>query len=274
MSHSTVLDISPLPKLEPPRSRRGRETRTKQLLHQLRTCDAADESRRDELLERIVEVNMPVARLLARHYAGRGIAAEDLEQIGYLALVAATRRFDPGRANDFLSYVVPTIKGELRRAFRDLGWMVRPPRRLQELQAKIWAAEAELTQRLGLSPTPAELATEVEASTADVIEALSIDGCFSPTSLDADTGDEGDGAVIDRHGGPDTGYAHAEIRMMVEPLLARLSRRDHRIIELRFFHGWNQQRIGEEIGVTQTQVSRLISRIMADLRVALADDAA
>jgi len=217
---------------------------------------------------------MPVARHLARHYAGRGISASDLEQVAYLGLVAAARRYDPDRGDDFLAFAVPTVKGELRKAFRDGGWMVRPPRRLQELQAGVWSAEAELEQSLGRSPTPDEVAEHIGVPADDVIEVLSIDGCFAPSSLDLPLGEDGSATLADRQGELDDGYASSEARTVLAPVVRRLGARDRRIIELRFFRGWTQKQIGDEIGVTQMQVSRLLSRIFAELRMQLADPAA
>ena len=129
-------------------------------------------------------INMGVARSVASRYQHRGIDEDDLLQVAYLALTRAARDFDTERHKDFLSYAVPTIRGELKKHFRDHGWTVRPPRRVQETQARIAAGEAELLQRLGRSPTPSELAAHLGADLDDVIEALGADGCFTPTSLD------------------------------------------------------------------------------------------
>jgi RNA polymerase sigma-B factor len=169
---------------------------------------------------------------------------------------------------------MPTIKGELRRHFRDAGWMVRPPRRIQELQARLWAAEAELTQSLQRSPTPSEIAAHLEVDVEEVIEALGVDGCFVPSSLDAPLGDGDSATVADRQGGEDIAFDSCEARVMLAPAVSKLGERDRKILELRFFRGWSQQQIGDEIGVTQMQVSRLLSRILGDLKVALTGVAA
>lgn len=247
-------------------SRSERDARTASLL---RALEKATGDERDTLVQRIVQVNMPVARMLARHYAGRGIPVSDLEQVAFLGLVAAARRYDAARGSDFLAYAVPTIKGELRKHFRDAGWTVRPPRRLQELQARLWSAEAELTQILQRSPTAFEIAEHLGVEVDQVIEALGVDGCFAPSSLDVPLGD-GDGVTFaDRQGGEDPGFDSCEARVMLGPAVRRLGARDRRILELRFFHGWSQQQIGDEIGVTQMQVSRLLSRILGELRDSL-----
>lgn len=246
----------------PTRPGKRREAQTADLL---RLLGRARGRARERVLQRIVEANMPVARMLARRYAGRGLSVADLEQIAYLGLTSAAHRFDPSQG-DFLAYAVPTIKGELRKAFRDLGWTVRPPRRLQELQARVWQAEAELTQTLGRSPRPTELAAHLGVEVEEVIEVLAIDGCFAPSSLDLPVSDEDSTTYADHQGAPDPGFDRCEARAVLGPAVRSLTGRDRKIVELRFFHGWTQQQIGDEIGVTQMQVSRLLTRILSDLR--------
>jgi RNA polymerase sigma-B factor len=264
---------SPLASAESPDSlsRLERQDLTASLLAKL--ADASGQ-RRDALVQRIVRVNMPVARMLAKRYSGRGISADDLEQVAYLGLVKAARGYDAERGSDFLSYAVPTIRGEIRKHFRDAGWVVRPPRRIQELQSRLWSADAELTQSLHRSPTPSELAAHLDVPLDDVIEALGADGCFVPSSLDLPLGEEDAETVGDRQGGADPAFANCEARVILGPLVRKLGERDRKIVELRFFRGWSQQQIGDEIGVTQMQVSRLLSRILAELRTAIEGRAA
>jgi RNA polymerase sigma-B factor len=226
-------------------------------------------ARRRELLDHVVRMNMGVARSIAGRYQHRGIDEDDLLQVAYLALTRAARDFDASRHKDFLSYAVPTIRGELKKHFRDHGWTVRPPRRVQETQARIAAGEAELVQSLGRAPTPEETAAHVGAELSDVLEALGADGCFTPTSLDrpVQRADEPSaGTLGDLIGGEDAETPAAEARMALAPVVRRLKERDRRILYLRFFEDCTQQEIAEEIGVTQMQVSRLIARIMRDLR--------
>lgn len=249
-----------------PHGRQERDALTAELLSRLADADGAE---RETLLQRVVEINVPVAMLLARHYAGRGISPADLEQVACLGLVAAARRYDPALGGDFLAFAVPTIKGELRKAFRDLGWVVRPPRRLQELQARVWGAESELIQDLGRDPKPAEIAEHLDVDVHDVTEVLAMDGCFAPTSLDAPLGESTATTVAEQQGAIDPGFAGSEARTMLAPVVRALAPRDRHIIELRFFHGWTQQQIGDEIGVTQMQVSRLLTRILSELRASL-----
>jgi len=266
---SNVLDLREERAI--PQSRQRRDDMTTTLLRQWDRATGRDHER---LVKRLVEINMPVAQRLARHYAGRGLAAADLEQVACLGLVSAARRYDPSRGDDFLAYAVPTIKGELRKAFRDVGWVVRPPRRLQELQAKAWTAEADLVQSLGRAPSPREIADHLDVPEGEILEILGIDGCFAPSSLDVPLGDGESTTVADRQGNLDDGFASCEARTVLGPLVRALDGRDRRILELRFFRGWTQQQIGDEIGVTQMQVSRLLSRIFEQLRAGLVEPAA
>ncbi len=209
---------------------------------------------------------MPVADSVVARYRSRGIATEDLQQVAYLALTKAARRFDPDAGHDFLSFCVPTIRGEVRRYFRDKGWMVRPPRRIQELQQRLTRARADLNTSLGRPPTPDELAEHLEETPADIREALDGQGCFSPTSLDRPVSDESGSTLGELIGHHDDQQAAAEARVALAPVVRRLSRRDRHIIELRFFEGLTQREIADDIGVTQMQVSRLLTRIFRDLR--------
>lgn len=214
---------------------------------------------------RLIEDNIPVARSMAARYRNRGIDLDDLEQVALLGLTKAAQRFDPDAGHDFLSYAVPTIRGELRRHFRDAGWMVRPPRRVQDLQARIAGAQRELEAQLGRSPRPSEVAAHLDEELPDIIEALSADGCFTPTSLDGTVGD-GTSTLGDLIGHEDRAIESAEARVVLDPVVRRLSDRDRRIVKLRFFDERTQQEIAEDIGLTQAQVSRVLTRILGDLR--------
>ena len=223
--------------------------------------------------DEIVRLNMAVARDCARRYRGRGVATDDLEQVAYVGLVKAVRGFDPDRGFDFLAFAVPTVRGELRRHFRDLGWALRPPRSIQELQTRILAAEADLTQELGRSPRPSDFARHLDVDLEHVVDALGASGCFAPTSLDLPTGD-GDAALGDQLGGLDPGFETAEARVTLAAVMRGLTPRERRILELRFFGGRTQAEIGADIGVTQMQVSRLLNRILSRMRDKMLADAA
>ena len=231
-------------------------------------------ARREALLDYVVRINMEVAREIASRYGSRGIDSEDLAQVAYVALTRATRSFQPELDNDFLAYAVPSIRGELKKHFRDYGWAIRPPRRIQDAQFRIARAEGELAQLLGRSPKPSELAAHLGLDLQEVIEAMSADGCFLPSSLDRPVlgggGDAGDGdgpaTMAELLREEDGAHDAAEARVTLAPLVRRLEARDQRILYLRFVEGRTQQEIGSDIGVTQMQVSRLLTRILRDLR--------
>jgi RNA polymerase sigma-B factor len=231
--------------------------------------DAADEAERARLDEELIRLNMKVAVDATRRFRGRGIATDDLQQVAYVGLVKAVRGFDSERGHDFLSFAIPTIRGEVRRHFRDLGWMVRPPRSIQETQSKIIGCESELFQEYGRAPRPSEIAQHLGIEVEAVVEALGASGCFAPASLDAPVGADEE-SLTQRLGGDDHGFDVAEARAVLAPLLARLTPRERKIVELRFFHGRTQSEIGREIGVTQMQVSRLLTRLMARMREEIA----
>ncbi|MBA3233577.1 MAG: SigB/SigF/SigG family RNA polymerase sigma factor [Propionibacteriales bacterium] len=241
-----------------------RETRTRELLQT--AADTDDEVELRRLHDEIVLLNVEIAESIVMRYRNRGVAVEDLVQVACLGLVKAARGFDPDKSDNFLGYAVPTILGEVKRFFRDNAWAVRPPRRIQELQAQISATGAELMHRLGRVPTAAEIAEALGIESTEVAEALAADGCFSPTSLDRPTGD-GDGAPLsDVLSSNEGGFDQAEAVIALSPICRALPERDRRIIYLRFFHEWTQARIAQEFGVTQMQVSRLLTRILQQLR--------
>lgn len=248
---------------------RTRSTRTKDLFEERSATD--DVERRRQLAEEIVTINLQVADSLAQRYSARGLPLEDLVQEARLALVRVVESFRPEYGHDFLSYAVPSILGALRKQFRDSGWTVRPPRRIQEAQQSINQSRADLLQELGREPRVSELAERLDLDEDTVIEALSADGCYTPASLDRPVGGDSDaepggrtlGSVL---GGEDPDFASCEARVVLKPLLARLEERDRTVLRLRFVDGLTQREVGEEIGVTQMQVSRILSRIFNTLR--------
>jgi RNA polymerase sigma-B factor len=240
---------------------------TARLLEQVAETD--DEVEQKRLRDEVVVLNMGVARAIAARYRDRGIGKDDLMQAAYVGLVKAVQGFDPSFERDFLSYAVPTVTGEVKRYFRDYGWTVRPPRRVQELQAQISRASSELSQTLHRSPKPSEVAEFLSVDVDSVIEALAADGCFTPASLDVPVGEDGSTSLGELLGEDDADLGRAEARILLAPAVRRLAPRDRRILELRFFHGWTQEQIAGDIGVTQMQVSRLLARILSDLRAEL-----
>lgn len=248
--------------------RAARDEETADLVEQLRTCESAEED--GALRDRLVAVNMPLAAVLASRYRNRGESMDDLQQVAYVGLVNAATRFDPEAAHSFASFCVPTVLGEVRRHFRDRGWVVRPPRRVQEVQQKVLKAQDRLTHALGRPPSPAEIAEAVESPVRDVEEALAVRSCYSPTSLDRPVGVDGDAEdLTDLLPSEEFGEAAAEARVLLEPAVRKLSPRDQRIIALRFYHQLTQREIAKDIGVTQMQISRVLTRIFGELRTAI-----
>ena len=226
-------------------------------------CDPLERKR---LQDEVVVLHMGLARAIAARYRGRGIADEDLSQAASMALLKAARNFDPSLGVEFLSYAVVTMKGEVKRQFRDYGWMVRPPRPIQKLQADVSRAQGELTHQLGRSPRVKEVAAHLGVAEEDVVEALSADGCYTPTSLDTPVGADGAGVLGELLPDEDTAMSEAEARIMLTPAVRSLPEREREILYLRFFKQQTQAQIADEIGVTQMQVSRILARVLVQLR--------
>jgi RNA polymerase sigma-B factor len=245
-------------------SSEDRATRTAELLAQ---AADADPVQAEQLYEQVVLLNVEVAESIVMRYRNRGVPIEDLVQVACVGLIKAARGFDISKSSNFLSYAVPTILGEVKRFFRDNAWVVKPPRRVQELQAQISSASARMMHDSGKAPTPSEVAEALGVDTSQVAEALAADGCYSPSSLDRTmlAGDDGT-QLSDLIGEDDLGFERAEVLVALQPLCRQLSERDRRIVYLRFFCEWTQARIAEEFGVTQMQISRLLSRILNRLR--------
>ena len=217
-------------------------------------------------------MNIGVAHALARRFARRGVELQDLEQVACEAMLKAVQRFDPSQDHDFLSFAVPTIRGELQRHFRDLGWMVRPTRKVQETQWRAARAEEDLTTRLGRRPDPDELVAELGITPEEYAEAQSAHGCFRPASLDKPLSTDGDGDDLAASlQAEDRELSECEARIVVMPAVRHLSERERRVLYLRFFQDLTQAEIGDEIGVGQAQVSRIINQARDELRDRLTD---
>ncbi len=253
------------------RSDRAREH---ELLARFVALDEQDPARaavRDEL----VTMHLPLVYHLARRFRDRGEPHDDLVQVGTIGLIKAVDRFDPDRGVEFSTYATPTIVGEIKRHFRDKGWSVRVPRRLQELRMAITRATAEVSQDLGRSPTVRELATRLAISEEEVLEGLEAAQSYSALSLDGGGGDDeaGPPALMDTLGTDDEALANVEYRETLRPLLAALPDRERQIVLLRFFHNKTQSEIAAEVGVSQMHVSRLLVKSLGTLRGAMGVDA-
>jgi RNA polymerase sigma-B factor len=234
----------------------ARETR--ELLR--RWHDQEDHLAREELVARM----LPLARSLARRYANKGEPLDDLEQVASVGLLKAIDRFDLDREVKFATFAVPTIAGEIKRHFRDRGWMLRVPREVQELNARLSRTREALTRELGRSPTVDELAAGSGSTVDQVVEALSAGEAYRMMSLDEPLSD-GVGA-LEAIGEPDEGYERAEQRLMLRRGFDDLAPREREILRLRFFEGLTQREIADEVGISQMHVSRLIRRSVDALR--------
>jgi RNA polymerase sigma-B factor len=218
----------------------------------------------------LVEIHLPLVEYLARRFRNRGEWLDDLTQVATIGLIKSIDRFDLGRGVEFSTYATPTIVGEIKRHFRDKGWAVRVPRRLQELKLALTKAIGDLAQREGRAPTVAELAAHLQMSEEEVLEGLESANAYSTVSLDApDSGDEDAPAVAESLGMLDDALEGVEYRESLKPLLERLPPREKKILLLRFFGNMTQSQIATELGISQMHVSRLLARTLTQLREGL-----
>ncbi len=226
--------------------------------------------------ELLIERYLPLARRLARRYQRAEEPLEDLVQVASLGLIKAIDRFDVEREVVFSSYAVPTILGELKRHFRDRTWSVRVPRDLQELALRVDRAITRLSIGERRSPSVAEIAAAVGATPEQVLDALEAAAAYRAASLDAPRsaaqGEEAGESIADTLGAPESGFQRAEERAILEPLFARISPRERVVLQLRFGDDLTQAEIGERIGVSQMQVSRLIRQALARMRAGLREE--
>jgi RNA polymerase sigma-B factor len=220
--------------------------------------------------EELVELYRPLAEYLARRFYGRGEPLDDLIQVASIGLLKAIDRFDPGREVKFSTYATATIVGELKRHFRDKGWALRVPRRLQESGLKVGRAVTDLSQQLGRAPTIREISETTGLSDEEVLEAMETVNAYTAASLDAPTDEEG-ATSLQKLGAEDPTFELLESWTSVAPALQQLPARERRILYLRFFRGLTQTQIAEELGISQMHVSRLLSRTLAGLRAAVGE---
>jgi RNA polymerase sigma-B factor len=234
-------------------------------LHQL----PEDDPRRRVLRDQLVELHMPLVVYLARRFSGRNEPMTDLVQVGAIGLIKAIDRFDPERKLEFSTYATPTILGEIKRHFRDTGWLVHVPRRAQEMQTTLNAARADLNQELGRAPTVAELAARIDMDEESVLEALDAARAYSGVPLDVLAAP---GETVPEHpmlGVLDEGFEQVEQRAMLREVIAELPEAEREILLLRFVANKTQTEIAAIVGVSQMQVSRLVARGLKRLRTSL-----
>jgi RNA polymerase sigma-B factor len=248
-------------------ARAGRERgHARELFLRISQLPEGDEERL-RIRSELVELHLPLVEYLARRFRNRGEWLDDLTQVATIGLIKSIDRFDLERGVEFSTYATPTIVGEIKRHFRDKGWAVRVPRRLQELKLALAKAISDLAQRLGRAPTVAELAGHLQMSEEEVLEGLESANAYSTVSLDApDSGDEDAPAVAESLGMVDEALEGVEYRESLKPLLEQLPPREKRILLLRFFGNMTQSQIASELGISQMHVSRLLARTLAQLR--------
>lgn len=262
-SMSGTIELPPSP--ERPPSRYNTETEAADLLRLSGLDD--DDPRRGALRDDIVTAHLNLVHHIARRFGGRGEPHADLVQVGTIGLIKAVDRFDPDRGVPFAGYAAPTITGEIKRHFRDRGWAMRLPRRLQETRQQISVAREDLTHELMRAPTVEELSRRAGVDMDTVIEVLESVHAMSTVPLDTEAGADS------WLGGEDEALIGVDNRESLRPLLAKLPARERRIIALRFVRGMSQSQIAAEVGLSQMHVSRLLSRTLATLRSELETDA-
>ncbi len=244
------------------RAPKGKQAWDKDLTRELfrRYKQEGDEEAREQLIVN----HLNLVRFLAAKFKNRGEPLDDLIQVGTIGLIKAIDRFEPDRGLEFTTYATPTIMGEIKRHFRDKGWSVRVPRRLQELSSKVNQAQEQLTNELQRSPSVEEIAQRVEASVEDVLEAMESSSAYTSVPLEAGGNSEDDEApsILDRYADEDQDLVASDDRMVLEEAIADFSPREQEVIRMRFMEGMTQVEIAEKLEVSQVQVSRLLRRTL------------
>jgi RNA polymerase sigma-B factor len=264
---TTTIDIpSTRPARPLPAEREAQRAETMRVLRRMVSLPIGDPERA-RLRDEVIEDHMPYARHIARRYGNSGSTTEDFEQVAFLGLVKAVDNFDPEHGTGFLGYATPMIIGEIKRYFRDGTWSVHVPRRMQEVTGAMHKASDALTAELGRAPTLPELSERLGVAVDELVEALDASEAYRTASLDRPVGHEPDGASLgELIGADDPGYELAVNREVLRGLVEELGERDRQILSMRFFDGMTQSQIGEKLGVSQMQVSRLITKILTTLR--------
>lgn len=232
--------------------------RTRELFRRYK--EEGDEEAREQLI--VSHINL--VRYIAAKFKNRGEPLDDLIQVGTIGLIKAIDRFDPSRGLEFTTYATPTIMGEIKRHFRDKGWTIRVPRRLQELSAKVNSATDELTARLQRSPSIEEVAEYLGTTADEVLEAMESSSAYSSVPLEAQGGNEDDDApsVIDRYASVDGDLEASDDRIVLEEVIGEFPEADQQAIRMRFIDGMTQVEIAKRLGISQVQVSRMLRRAL------------
>lgn len=232
--------------------------RTRELFRRYK--EEGDEEAREQLI--VSHVNL--VRYIAAKFKNRGEPLDDLIQVGTIGLIKAIDRFDPSRGLEFTTYATPTIMGEIKRHFRDKGWTIRVPRRLQELSAKVNTVTDELTAELQRSPSIDEIAARLGTTPDEVLEAMESSSAYSSVPLEGQAGTEEDDApaVIDRYASVDNDLEASDDRMILEDVISEFPEADQQAIRMRYLDGMTQVEIAKKLGISQVQVSRMLRRAL------------
>ena len=242
-----------------------------------RYAETADPQERDRIREQLVKGYESLVHFLARRFQNRGEPLEDIVQVGFLGLIKAIDRFDPDLGNEFTTFATPTILGEIRRYFRDKGWAIRFPRRLQELYQQVVRTNEELKNELNRQPTVAEVAERLGVDQGDVLEAMEMSTALTPISIDATIGgseSEGGRQLGETVGTEDPNLDRVEMREVLERAMQHLNERERRIMIMRFFEEMSQSEVAERLGISQMHVSRLQRAALEQLREYLPKESA
>jgi RNA polymerase sigma-B factor len=258
---------------EPSRSPEREQLRR---LHR-RYREATDPAERDRIREQLVNGYESLVHFLARRFQNRGEPLEDIVQVGFLGLIKAIDRFDPDLGNEFTTFATPTILGEIRRYFRDKGWAIRFPRRLQELYQQVVRTNEDMKNELGRQPTVAEVAGRLNVEPDDVLEAMEMATALTPLSIDAMVGGGGEDEgrqLSESVGSEDPNLDRVEMREVLENAMQHLNERERRIMIMRFFEELSQSEVAKRLGISQMHVSRLQRAALEQLREHLPPDSA
>jgi RNA polymerase sigma-B factor len=234
-----------------------------------------DPEKRDRIRERLVEGYRSLVYFLARKFMNRGEPLEDIVQVGFLGLIKAIERFEPDLGNEFTTFATPTVTGEIKRYFRDKGWAIRFPRRLQELYQQVVRMNEDLKKDLGRTPRVAEIAERLKVSEEEVLEAMEMSPAHAPMSLNATIGSDGDEgrSLFESIGNPDPNLDRVEMRDVLRRAMEHLTPRERSIMAMRFYDEMSQSEIAKKLGISQMHVSRLQRAALEHLREVVPQDA-